>query len=62
MNIYPGSSPEFRIFVDTAGEKIFQVRYVHKTYGYTGQWMDVPIVYAHDVLPTAQLAVTQAPH
>lgn len=59
MKIYPGASPEFRIFVDTTGEKVFQVRYVHKTYGYTGQWMDIPVVYENDVPPSAQLNLTQ---
>ena len=43
-DIYPGSTPEFRILRKQSGEQEIQVRYVNTTVGYTGQWSAIPIV------------------
>jgi hypothetical protein len=43
-DIYPGSTPEFRILRKKSGEQEIQVRYVNITVGYTGQWSSIPIV------------------
>lgn len=42
--MYPGSTPEFRIYKTLAGESILQVRYINVSQGYTGKWMPVNIV------------------
>jgi hypothetical protein len=39
--IYPGSSPEFRMFERRDGTVQMQVRYINATQGYEGKWMDV---------------------
>jgi hypothetical protein len=39
--IYPNSTPEFRMFQKIDGTTIMQVRYINKLVGYTGLWMDV---------------------
>jgi hypothetical protein len=39
--IYPNSTPEFRMFQNTDGTMIMQVRYINKEMGYTGKWMEV---------------------
>lgn len=46
--VYPNSTPEFRILVNSDGTQIFQLRYVNITQGYTGKWQDVPFVKAED--------------
>lgn len=43
-NIYPGSSPELRIYVDSNGVQHIQVRYVNISQGYTSKWQDIPVV------------------
>ena len=43
-NIYPGSSPEFRILVKVDGTNIIQVRYVSHVAGYVGKWQEIPVV------------------
>jgi hypothetical protein len=42
--LYPGSIPEFRIFIKQDGTQEFQIRYVNITQGYTGKWQAVPVV------------------
>ncbi len=42
--IYPGSSPEFRIFIKVDGMQYLQIRYVNSAQGYRGKWQDVPVV------------------
>lgn len=44
-NIYPGSSPELRIYVDSNGVQHIQVRYVNISHGYTSKWQNIPIIY-----------------
>ena len=39
--IYPGSTPEFRMFKKDDGTTVMQVRYISKPMGYTGKWVDV---------------------
>jgi len=39
--IYPNSSPEFRMVHKPDGTMVMQVRYINKPFGYTGKWMDV---------------------
>ena len=47
--IYPGSSPEFRVLIKENNEQELQIRYVHLTYKYTGDWVAVPKVVECDV-------------
>lgn len=42
--IYPGSTPEFRVFVKADGAQVLQVRYINTPMGYTGKWQDIPVV------------------
>jgi hypothetical protein len=42
--IYPGCSPEFRIYKTINGDAILQVRYINITQGYQSKWQDVPVV------------------
>jgi hypothetical protein len=42
--IYPGSSPEFRIYKTINGDAILQVRYINEEQGYTSKWQNIPIV------------------
>jgi hypothetical protein len=42
--IYPGSVPEFRVFVKEDGVQVLQVRYINSIQGYTGKWQNIPIV------------------
>jgi hypothetical protein len=46
--IYPGSVPEFRMFIKNNGAQILQVRYINTAVGYTGNWQDIPIVKEND--------------
>ena len=39
--IYPGSTPEFRMLKKDDGTTVMQVRYINKSMGYTGKWVDV---------------------
>jgi len=39
--IYPNSTPEFRMFQKENGTTEMQVRYINKLVGYTGLWMPV---------------------
>jgi hypothetical protein len=41
--MYPGSTPEFRIFVKQDGTQEFQVRYVCESQGYKSKWQLVKI-------------------
>jgi hypothetical protein len=40
-DIYPNSTPEFRMFQKTDGTIEMQVRYINSVVGYTGKWMPV---------------------
>lgn len=51
--IYPGSTPEFRIFIKEDGTQELQLRYINSTHGYTGKWQNVPIVYESKSINTA---------
>lgn len=42
--VYPGSTPEFRMYQKADGTIEQHVRYVNKGMGYTGKWMVVPVV------------------
>jgi hypothetical protein len=42
--LYPGSTPEFRIYKTLSGDAVLQVRYVNIAQGYTGKWQDIPVV------------------
>lgn len=42
--IYPGSTPEFRMFQKADGIIEQHVRYVNSAVGYTGKWMVVETV------------------
>ena len=42
-DIYPNSTPEFRMFQKTDGTIVMQVRYVNLPMGYKGKWMDVEV-------------------
>jgi hypothetical protein len=42
--IYPGSVPEFRVFIRTNGTQVLQVRYINTVQRYTGKWQDIPTV------------------
>ena len=44
MNVYPGSTPEFRILKRPNGEQTLQVRYINVAQGYTGKWQNVPVI------------------
>lgn len=44
MKIYPGSTPEFRIFVHANGTQELQLRYVNSAANYTGLWQSIPVV------------------
>ena len=46
--IYPGATPEFRIFVKADGTQVFQIRYVHSGVGYTGKWQNISVVKEDD--------------
>ena len=46
--IYPGSTPELRVFIKLDGTQVIQVRYVNITQGYTGKWQDLPVVKEND--------------
>jgi hypothetical protein len=50
MQIYPGSSPDFRVFVKADGTQVLQVRYINTAVGYTGKWQDVPVVKENDTI------------
>lgn len=39
--IYPNSTPEFRMLQKEDGTMAMQVRYINAPTGYTGKWMDV---------------------
>jgi len=39
--IYPNSTPEFRMLQKEDGTMAMQVRYINSAMGYTGKWMDV---------------------
>lgn len=41
--VYPGSTPEFRMFQKTDGTLEMQVRYRNNAQGYLGKWMPVQI-------------------
>lgn len=47
--IYPGSSPEFRIYVKEDGTQELQLRYINIAQSYTGKWQTVPMVYESKV-------------
>jgi hypothetical protein len=40
-DIYPHSTPEFRMFQKTDGTMEMQVRYMNAQMGYTGKWIPV---------------------
>ena len=40
--IYPGSSPEFRMFQKSNGNTSMQIRYINRQMGYTSKWLTVP--------------------
>jgi hypothetical protein len=40
-DIYPNSTPEFRMIHKADGTMAMQVRYINAPMGYTGKWMDV---------------------
>ena len=40
-DIYPNSTPEFRIFQKADGTMEMQVRYLNASMNYTGKWMPV---------------------
>jgi hypothetical protein len=42
--LYPGSTPEFRIFKKLDGTQVLQVRYVNETQKYVSRWQDIPII------------------
>ena len=42
--LYPGSTPEFRVYKTLSGDAILQVRYVNIAQGYTSKWQDVPVI------------------
>lgn len=42
--IYPGSTPEFRMFQQTDGTIEQHVRYINTGQGYVGKWMVVQTV------------------
>lgn len=46
--IYPGSTPEFKMVQDQLGRERMHVRYINARAGYTGKWMPV----ASDTTPT----------
>lgn len=46
--VYPGSTPEFRMYTYADGRTAMQVHYVCKHQGYSGLWMDVETVKAPD--------------
>lgn len=39
--IYPNSSPEFKMIQKEDGSTQMMVRYINKPIGYTGQWMPI---------------------
>ena len=39
--IYPNSSPEFRMFQKSDGTMEMQLRYINAVMGYTGKWIPV---------------------
>jgi hypothetical protein len=39
--IYPNSTPEFRMFQKTNGTMEMQVRYINSMMGYIGKWMPI---------------------
>lgn len=43
-SVYPGATPEFRFLEKLDGSRVFQVRYVNITVGYTSKWQEVPLV------------------
>jgi hypothetical protein len=42
--IYPGATPEFRLFKKSDGRIEQHVRYIKPEIGYTGKWMVVQII------------------
>jgi hypothetical protein len=46
--IYPGSTPEFRMFQKADGTIEQHVRYVNSLQGYVGKWMVVKTVKEND--------------
>lgn len=49
--IYPGSVPEFRVFMKADGTQVLQVRYINAPMGYTGKWQNVPVVMENEAVP-----------
>jgi hypothetical protein len=43
-DIYPNSSPEFRLLQKVDGTTEMQVRYVKPEFGYTGKWIPLNTV------------------
>ena len=48
--IYPNSTPEFRMLQKADGIMAMQVRYICSQVGYTGQWMDVKTEKENDTI------------
>ena len=48
-NIYPGCTPEFRIFEHQDGTQVLQIRQINHTYGYVSKWEAVPVVKEHTI-------------
>jgi hypothetical protein len=63
--IYPGSTPEFKMVQDELGREKMHVRYINAKVGYTGKWMPVahetspPVLTAEQKLAKAGLTVAE---
>lgn len=47
--IYPGATPEFRIYVNKNQTQELQVRYINITQGYKTKWQAIPIIYECEI-------------
>jgi hypothetical protein len=48
--IYPGSTPDFRIFVKLNGSQVLQLRYINISVGYAGHWKDISVVHEQETI------------
>ena len=44
MSVYPGATPEFRIYKTINGDAILQVRYINDSQNYKSKWQAIPVV------------------